>query len=60
MELMAPLDEAVAADFENDPQPLSSNAADTTAAATVCVDLMATLLASVRPSVDPGVPTRSP
>jgi hypothetical protein len=46
MELMAPLDEAVATDFVNDPHPLSSNAADTTAAATLRVDLMATLPAS--------------
>jgi hypothetical protein len=59
MELVAPLDGAGAADFVNDPQPLSSNAADTTAAATLCVGLIATLPASLRPMVDPGVPTRS-
>jgi hypothetical protein len=58
IELMGP-DEAVApADFVNDAQPLSSNTADTAAAAAACVDLMATPLASLRPSVDPGVPTR--
>jgi hypothetical protein len=59
IELMELPDEAVApADFVNDAQPLSSNTADTAAAAAACVDLMATPLASLRPSVDPGVPIR--
>jgi hypothetical protein len=39
-----PVEAVAPADFVNDAQPLTSNVADTTAAATACVDLMATLL----------------
>src|SRR6476660_9576646 len=58
MELMPELEGAGVADFVNDPQPPSSNAADTSAAAAVVPDLTDCLLACTVRLECPGVPTR--